>query len=207
MFRSQITYACNQCSFHVLLMVYKWQYAGKSQTLRKSMYIKYYVFQYFVGTSDTLFNCSKWHACRLTCTDKFPNVPTNPLRKSALLGCWILFEGEQVPPAPPPPPPIGFCQLLNFNIFGKFTKDNALVYNLFFPLNLTTLSIVVCFPLGCQGFFDFLFMITLYLNYDYEVIKKGGGKQIQLHEATFSLKLLTVMRILKILLLQLWASP
>ena len=35
----------------------------------------------------------KWHACRLTCTDKFPNVPTK-IRKS-------IIGGQLPPPAPP----------------------------------------------------------------------------------------------------------
>ena len=41
----------------------------------------------------------KWHACRLTCTDKFPNVPTT-LRKA-------LWGGDNCPP--PPPPPSGYA--------------------------------------------------------------------------------------------------
>ena len=43
-------------------------------------------FRYFVGTNDT--------ACRLTCTDKFPNVPTK-LRKS------IIGGGGGLAPLPP----------------------------------------------------------------------------------------------------------
>ena len=39
----------------------------------------------------------KWHACRLTCSDKFPNVPTK-LWKS-------IIGGGGLPPCPPPPPP------------------------------------------------------------------------------------------------------
>ena len=39
----------------------------------------------------------KWHACRLTCSDKFRNVPTK-LWKS------IIGGGGELPPAPPPPP-------------------------------------------------------------------------------------------------------
>ena len=39
------------------------------------------------------------YACRLTCTDKFPDVPTK-LRKSIIGG-----GGGSCPPAPPPPPP------------------------------------------------------------------------------------------------------
>ena len=38
----------------------------------------------------------KWHACRLTCTDKFPNVPTK-LRKR------IIGGGGAIAPCPPPP--------------------------------------------------------------------------------------------------------
>ena len=41
--------------------------------------------RYFVGTNDML--------CRLTCTDKFPNVPTK-IRKS-------IIGGAAAPPAPP----------------------------------------------------------------------------------------------------------
>ena len=35
----------------------------------------------------------KWHACRLTCTDKFPNVPTKLLKS-------IIGGGGQLPPTP-----------------------------------------------------------------------------------------------------------
>ena len=37
----------------------------------------------------------KWHACRLTCTDRFPNVPTKP-RKSIMTG-----GGGAIAPCPP----------------------------------------------------------------------------------------------------------
>ena len=47
-------------------------------------------FRNFVGT--------KWHTCRLTCTDKLTNVPTK-LRKSIIAP----------PPPPPPPPPSGYA--------------------------------------------------------------------------------------------------
>ena len=40
----------------------------------------------------------KWHACRLTCSDKFRNVPTK-LWKS------IIGGGGGIDPLPPPPPP------------------------------------------------------------------------------------------------------
>ena len=53
-------------------------------------------FRYFVG---------KLHACRLTCTDKFPNVPTK-LRKSIM--------GGNCPPAPPPPPPPPLATIMNY---------------------------------------------------------------------------------------------
>ena len=100
-------------SFLLLLMVceaiYKRQYTDKTLTMRKSVYMRAsggselrkfsyfhilkliflsifcWYFRYFVGTN--------WHACRLTCTDKFPNVPTK-LRKSIIGPC---------PPPPPPP--------------------------------------------------------------------------------------------------------
>ena len=42
----------------------------------------------------------KWHACRLTCTDKFPNVPTK-LRKCNIGGGQL-----HPPPATPPPSPL-----------------------------------------------------------------------------------------------------
>ena len=50
----------------------------------------------------------KWHACRLTCTDKFPNVPTNfqmyrPKSEKALLGC------------PPPPPLVTLMERSTFH--------------------------------------------------------------------------------------------
>ena len=73
-------------------VVYKRQYTDKSLTLRKSMYMRangaselriFFAFLHsktaisfniFVGTSDILCRY-KWHACRLTCSDKFPNLP------------------------------------------------------------------------------------------------------------------------------------
>ena len=62
-------------------------------------YKKCYFFQYhFVGTSDILSVQNNDTACRLTCTDKFPNVPTK-LRKSIIGGGGA--------GAPPPPPPSG----------------------------------------------------------------------------------------------------
>ena len=91
-------------------VVYKRQYTDKTLTLRKSMYMRsngaselrkcshFYIlkllflsifcwyFRYFVGT--------KWHACRLTCSDKFPNVPAK-LWKS------IIGGGGGLPPCPP----------------------------------------------------------------------------------------------------------
>ena len=44
----------------------------------------------------------KWHTCRLTCTDRFPNVPTK-------LRNYIIGPGAegQFPPCTPPPP--GLC--------------------------------------------------------------------------------------------------
>ena len=95
----------NQCSSIVLLVVcrYKWQYTDNTLTLRKIyehaselrkfshfhilkllfLSIFCWYFRYVVGTNDL----------RLTCTDKFPNVPTK-LRKS-------IREGDNFPPAPP----------------------------------------------------------------------------------------------------------
>ena len=65
-------------------------------------FLNCYIFQYFVGTSDTL---SVQMTClsAYTCTDKFPNVPTNfqmyrQKSEKALLG-----GGAIAPPAPPPP--------------------------------------------------------------------------------------------------------
>ena len=91
-------------------VVYKRQYTDKTLTLRKSMYMRAsldefrilyilkllilsifcWYFRYFVGTNDM--------TCRLTCSDKFPNVPTK-LWKS------IIGEGGIAPLPPPPPPP------------------------------------------------------------------------------------------------------
>ena len=45
----------------------------------------------------------KWHACRLTCTDRFPNVPTTP-RKS------IMGGGGAIAPCPP-----GYANALSFS--------------------------------------------------------------------------------------------
>ena len=49
----------------------------------------------------------KWHACRFTCTDKFPNVPTK-LRKRIMGG-----GGGGVAPPTPPPPPSGYANVLD----------------------------------------------------------------------------------------------
>ena len=46
----------------------------------------------------SIFCRYKWYACRLTCTDKFPNVPTK-LRKSIIGGGAV----------PPPPPSSGYA--------------------------------------------------------------------------------------------------
>ena len=95
-------------------VVYKRQYTDKTLTLRKSMYMrangaselrKFFAFLH--SKTAISFNillvlqilCRyKWHACRLTCSDKFPNVPTK-LWKSIMGG-----GGGGLPPAPPPPP-------------------------------------------------------------------------------------------------------
>ena len=52
--------------------------------------------RYFVGTNDD--------ACRLTCTDKFPNVPTK-LRKGIIGGAVA-----------PPCPPSGYANVGNYTI-------------------------------------------------------------------------------------------
>ena len=49
----------------------------------------------------SIFCRYKWYACRLTCTDKFSNVPTKP-RKSIIGG----GGGGSCPPWAPPPPPL-----------------------------------------------------------------------------------------------------
>ena len=45
----------------------------------------------------------KWHACRLTCSDKFPNVPTNcqMYRQNSEKALW--GGGDSCHPPPPPP--------------------------------------------------------------------------------------------------------
>ena len=60
----------------------------------------------------------KWYACRLTCTDKFPDVPTK-LRKS-------IIGGAVAPPAPPPPPLatlvcIHACETMCYRTTHSFT--------------------------------------------------------------------------------------
>ena len=66
-------------------VVYKRQYKQNTK-LRKSMYMRVSlkIFAFLLNLLYISFNiyyfrilCRyKWHACRLTCTDKFPNVPT-----------------------------------------------------------------------------------------------------------------------------------
>ena len=107
-FRSLITSAyimqsiINAVSFHCfwyMALWYKRKYAEKMLTLRKSMYMR------ASGASEKIFAFShsktaisfnillvlqklcryKLPTCRLTCTDRFPNVPTK-LRKSIIGG-------------------------------------------------------------------------------------------------------------------------
>ena len=112
------TYTINAVSFYFLWYgaIYKRQCINKTLTFRK-----YYVyaseraeraslehFAFSHSKTSISFNillvlqlsCRyKWHACRLTCTDKFPNVPTK-LRKSIIGGLL------------PPPPPSGYASAL-----------------------------------------------------------------------------------------------
>ena len=65
-------------------------------------FLNCYFFQYFVGTSDTLSVQMTCLSAYYTCTDKFPNVPTNfqmyrQKSEKALLG-----GGGAAPPPPAP---------------------------------------------------------------------------------------------------------
>ena len=92
-----ITYAC------MVLYIYK-QYTDKTLTLRKSVYMRasleiFRIFTFYNISFNILLVLQiicryKWHACRLTCTDEFPNVPTK-LWKS------IIGGGGAVAPLPP----------------------------------------------------------------------------------------------------------
>ena len=69
----------------------------------------------------------KWHACQLTCTDKFLNVPTNfqmyrQKSEKALLG----GGGGQLPPLPPPPPS-GYASALGMEILCLIPNNNCWV--------------------------------------------------------------------------------
>ena len=121
-FRCQITsaYIYNQCSFRLLLMVWcyindsiptntnieqMYVYASERASERASLeffffftFLNCYFFQYL--SVHQILCRYKWHACRLTCTDKFPNVPKifqmyRQNSEKALLG----------PPPPTCPPP------------------------------------------------------------------------------------------------------
>ena len=124
-FRSQITSSynrynqCSSCYYLWYGVVYKGHmYTDKTLTLRKSMYIceraeraSLENFLAFLHSKTAIsFNillvfqilCRyKWHACRLTCSDKFRNVPTK-LWKSIIGGGG---GGGGIAPLPPPPPP------------------------------------------------------------------------------------------------------
>ena len=81
--------------------------ASEASELRKFRYfyiLKLLFLRYFVGTSDAL--SYKWHACRLTCTDKFINVPTNLSMYRQISKCTDKspkrhYWGAIAPPAPP----------------------------------------------------------------------------------------------------------
>ena len=112
-FRSQITYAYNQCSFPLLRMVWCYELTKvcRQNTNIETIYVyaselseraKFFAFSH----SKTVISFKillvlqilcryKSHACRLTCTDKFPNVPTK-FWKSIIGG-----GGGQLPPCPP----------------------------------------------------------------------------------------------------------
>ena len=85
----------NQCSSLLLLMVwrynYKRQYTGKKNNIEKIYYASELrkIFAFLHSKTAISFNillvlqilCRyKWHACRITCTNKFPYVPTKLLK-------------------------------------------------------------------------------------------------------------------------------
>ena len=111
-FRSQITSAYNHCIFPLLLMV--WCYELTTECRQNPNIETIYVYaserserakNFAFSHSKTVISFKillvlqilcryKWHACRLTCTEKFPNVPTK-LWKS------IIGGGGAVAPCPP----------------------------------------------------------------------------------------------------------
>ena len=97
--------------------------ASGASELRKFWY--YYIlkllFLSFILLVHQILCRYKWHACRLTCTDKFPNVPTNfqiyqQNSEKALLG-WQL-PLPPLPP-PPPPPPSGYANALLVSVMSQ----------------------------------------------------------------------------------------
>ena len=99
----------NQCSFLLLLTVWcninDSIYTDKTLTLSKFMCMRaselrtFWYFYILKLLFLSIFCRYKWHACRLTCSDTFPNVPTNfqmyrQKSEKALLGA-------NCPPAPP----------------------------------------------------------------------------------------------------------
>ena len=107
---------------------YKLQYTDKTLTLRKCMYeymrasgaselrkfwhfhtLKLQFPSIFLSVHQILCRY-KWHACRHTCTDKFPNVPTNfQMYRQNSETVQHYWGGGAVAP---PPPPSGYANVL-----------------------------------------------------------------------------------------------
>ena len=82
-------------------------------------FLNCYFFQYL--SVHQILCRYKWHACRLTCTDKFPNVPTNfqmyrQNSEKALLGSCP-------PPCPPPPPGYANGNMTMSNHVSSLTRS------------------------------------------------------------------------------------
>ena len=102
---------------HGMVLYYKRQYTDKTLTLRKCMcmraseaselrkfryfYILKLLFLSIFWSVHQMLCRYKWHACRLTCNDKFINVPTNFQMYRQKSEKTLLGGGGNCPPAPP----------------------------------------------------------------------------------------------------------
>ena len=116
----------------------------------------------------SIFCRYKWHACRLTCTDKFPNIPTNTnieqmyVYASELRKCWHFY----------------ILKLLFLSIFCRYSRyfvgTNDMLVGLHVPTNFLkyrqTLTLSKCMCMRASGaselrkFLHFYILNLLFLS-------------------------------------------
>ena len=113
----------------------------------------------------SIFCQYKWHACRLTCTDKFPNIPTNTNIEQMYVYASELRK---------------FChfyilKLLFLSIFCRYSRyfvgTNYMLVGLHVPTNFLIyrqtlkLSKCMCMRASLQNFGIFTFLICYFFQY------------------------------------------